>query len=81
MKLKPGSRETLAQAQALLATIGLTVASAASLAMAVDIDDELNDTECWDERPADVEEWRDANEDNARDEWHADINDAFTHFE
>jgi hypothetical protein len=49
--LKPGSRELLAQAEALLATIGLTPVKAASLAMAVTIVDEVNDPDIWDKPP------------------------------
>ncbi len=81
MKLKPGSREKLAQAQALLATIGLSVYDAANLAFAVDIDDELNNTECWETRPVDIEEWREVNSDLAQDAWNADVDAAFAYFE
>lgn len=81
MKLKPGSRELLAQAQALLATIGLTACDIADLAFAVDIDDELNNPDYWETRPADVEEWREANSDIAQDAWNADVDAAFTYFE
>lgn len=82
LTLKPGSRELLAQAQELLATIGLTAAGVSSLALAIDIDDELNDPEIWEKRPTSIDEAYEQLSDSQQsiECWHGELDEAFTHF-